>query len=153
MKKLHLKIPPPLVAIVCGMMIWGLSVLLPIHSVDADIRNTIAYTLLGMAGIIDAWALISFRLAKTTIDPRYPHKTSMIVSSGIYKYTRNPMYLGLTFILSALSIWFGARFGLFVVVIFILYINRFQIKPEEDALEKQFGESYLEYKSRVRRWI
>lgn len=153
MRRLHLKIPPPIVALLCGLMIWGLSMMLPLHHVDAEIRNSIAYILLAMAGIIDAWALISFRVAGTTIDPRYPHNTSTIVSTGIYRYTRNPMYLGLVFILSALSIWLGARLGLFVVAAFILYINRFQIKPEEEALQKQFGDSYLAYKARVRRWI
>jgi protein-S-isoprenylcysteine O-methyltransferase Ste14 len=153
MQRLHLKIPPPIVALLCGLMIWGLSIVLPLHHVDAELRNSIAYILLGMAGVIDVWALISFRLAKTTIDPRYPHKTSTIVSTGIYRYTRNPMYLGLAFILSALSIWLGARLGLFVVAAFILYINKFQIEQEEKALEKQFGDSYLTYKARVRRWI
>lgn len=153
MKRLNLKIPPPIVALLCGLMIWGLSMMLPLHHVDAEIRNSIACILLGMAGIIDAWALISFRMARTTIDPRYPHNTSTIVSTGIYRYTRNPMYLGLVFFLSALSIWLGARLGLFVVAAFILYINRFQIKQEEEALQKQFGESYLAYKARVRRWI
>jgi len=153
MTKFHLKIPPPIVALLCGLMIWGLSVVLPLHHVDAELRNSIAYILLGMAGVIDVWALISFRLARTTIDPRYPHTTSTIVSTGIYRYSRNPMYLGLVFMLSALSIWLGARLGLFVVVLFILYINKFQIEPEEKELEKQFGDSYLDYMARVRRWI
>ncbi|NWF35788.1 isoprenylcysteine carboxylmethyltransferase family protein [Mariprofundus sp. KV] len=153
MTKLNLKIPPPIVALLCGLMIWGLSVALPLHHVDAELRNSLAYILLGMAGVIDVWALISFRLARTTIDPRYPHKTSTIVSTGIYRYTRNPMYLGLVFMLSALSIWLGARLGLFAVALFILYINKFQIEPEEKELEIQFGDSYLDYKDRVRRWI
>ena len=63
------------------------------------------------------------------------------------------MYLGLTLILSAISIWLGAKFGMFVVAAFIIYINKFQIEPEEEALEKQFGDSYLEYKASVRRWL
>ncbi|GAV21192.1 hypothetical protein MMIC_P2172 [Mariprofundus micogutta] len=153
MKRFKLKIPPPVVAIVCGLIIWELSIALPSHALDAGIRHMIAYLLLAMAFTIDLWALLSFRRAKTTIDPRYPHKTSTIVSSGIYGYTRNPMYLGLTLILSALSIWLGAKFGLFVVAAFILYMNTFQIEPEEEALEKQFGDVYIRYKSKVRRWI
>jgi protein-S-isoprenylcysteine O-methyltransferase Ste14 len=134
-------------------MIWTLSEALPVHAIDAEIRHGIAYTLFGMAGTIDIWALLSFRKQKTTIDPRYPHKTSSIVIGGIYTHTRNPMYLGLVLILSATSIYFAALFGFFVVAAFILYMNTFQIKPEEEALEKQFGEEYLSYKTRVRRWI
>jgi len=153
MKRLKLKIPPPVVALLCGLLIWALSEVLPAYSRGEEIRHNIAYILLGMAISIDLWALVSFILAKTTIDPRYPHKTSAIVSTGIYSYTRNPMYLGLTLILSALSIWLGAKFGLFAVAGFILYMNNFQIIPEEEHLEKQFGDVYIRYKTSVRRWI
>jgi protein-S-isoprenylcysteine O-methyltransferase Ste14 len=153
LKRLHLRIPPPIVAIICGLIIWKLSEVLPVHAVDAETRHGIAYTLFGMAGTIDIWALLSFRKQKTTIDPRYPHKTSSIVTCGIYSYSRNPMYLGLVLILSATGIYFATFFGFFVIIVFILYINTFQINPEEDALEKQFGEEYLSYKDRVRRWI
>ncbi|OIO74571.1 MAG: isoprenylcysteine carboxyl methyltransferase [Zetaproteobacteria bacterium CG1_02_53_45] len=153
MKRLSLKIPPPLVALLCAVAIWGLSEIFPPHGIGVEIRRSIACILLGMAISIDLWALVSFKLAKTTIDPRYPHKTSAIVSSGIYRYTRNPMYLGLILTLSALSIWLGAKFGLFVVGGFIMYINTFQIIPEEEHLEKKFGDVYIRYKTKVRRWI
>ena len=134
-------------------MIWTLSEVLPAHVIDAEIRHNIAYILFGIAGTIDIWALLSFRKQKTTIDPRYPHKTSSIVTGGIYNHSRNPMYLGLVLILSATGIYFAAFFSFVVVAAFILYMNAFQIKPEEEALEKQFGEEYLSYKARVRRWI
>jgi protein-S-isoprenylcysteine O-methyltransferase Ste14 len=141
------------VAIIFGLIIWGLSNALPAYDLDSDFRLIAALNLLGTAGVVDIWALLSFRKQKTTIDPRYPHKTSSIVTGGIYNYTRNPMYLGLVLILSATSIYFAARLGFFVIAAFILYMNAFQIKPEEEALEKQFGEEYLSYKARVRRWI
>jgi len=152
-EKLKLKIPPPVIALLSGLIIWGVSETIPAYMINGELRQTVALTILGMAGAIDAWALISFRRVKTTIDPRYPHKTSSIVSHGIYAYTRNPMYLGLTLILTALTIYLGSILGFIVVTGFILYINRFQIKAEEEALEKQFGEAYLAYKNRVRRWI
>jgi len=141
------------VAVISGLIIWGLSKALPVDDLNPDIRLTVALALAGSAGVIDMWALLSFRKQQTTIDPRYPHKTSSIVTNGIYNYTRNPMYLGLVLILSATSIYFGARLGLLVVAAFILYMNVFQIMPEEEALEKQFGKTYLSYKARVRRWI
>jgi len=152
-KRLRLKIPPPVVALLFALMIWGLSRYLPQHDLATPIRHGIALLLLAIALCIDIWALISFRRAKTTIDPRYPDRTSTIVTSGIYSYTRNPMYLGLAFMLSAWSLWLAAKFGLFLVAAFILYITKFQIRPEEKALKKQFGESYLRYKASVRRWI
>jgi len=126
---------------------------MPSYDLDSDFRLIAALTLFGMACVIDVWALLSFKKQKTTIDPRYPHKTTSIVTNGIYNYTRNPMYLGLVLILSAISIYFAARFGFFVIVAFILYMSAFQIKPEEEALEKRFGEAYLNYKARVRCWI
>ena len=153
MKFLRLRIPPPIAAVFFGLLIWGLSRLLSAHSLDPEIRQIIAMVLIGMAAAIDIWALFSFRQVKTTIDPRYPHKSSSIVKSGIYRYTRNPMYLGLALILSALSVYLGAKFGFFIVAAFVLYMNEFQIKPEEDVLEKNFGEEYLAYKSKVRRWL
>ncbi|MDQ6997653.1 MAG: isoprenylcysteine carboxylmethyltransferase family protein [Mariprofundus sp.] len=153
MKILRLKIPPPAVAIVFGLMIWGLSNTFSVEVVDADLRQIIALMLLAVAGTIDVWALLSFRFAKTTIDPRYPHKTSAIVSHGIYQFTRNPMYLGLVLILTSLSIYLGAALGIFVLLGFIVYMNKFQIEAEEEHLEQQFGEHYLTYKNHVRRWI
>jgi len=153
MKKLSLKIPPPIVGVVFGVMIWALSQSLSIQFLDAESRKIIAMVLLGIAGTIDVWAIVSFKSAKTTIDPRYPHKTSAIVSSGIYQFTRNPMYLGLALILTSLSIYLSTLLGLLCVIAFILYMNRFQIDAEEEHLEQQFGEIYLNYKNSVRRWL
>jgi len=153
MKKLRLKIPPPIVGIAFGAMIWSLSENLSIQFMDQESRQIIALLLLGIAGTIDVWAILSFRAAKTTIDPRYPHKTSAIVSNGIYQFTRNPMYLGLALILTSLSIYLSTLLGLLCVIVFIFYMNRFQIEAEEEHLEQQFGELYLNYKNSVRRWI
>ena len=153
MEKLNLKIPPVPVAIICGVIIWAFAAFVGTHSLGVEIRQSIALLLLSMAVLIDLGALLIFLRAKTTIDPRYPHKTSTMVTTGIYRFSRNPMYLGLALLLAALSLWLGARFGLFVVAAFILYMNRFQIEPEEQALEMQFGETYLNYKNSVRRWI
>ncbi len=153
MKKLRLKIPPPIVGIAFGGVIWLLSENLAAPFMDQEISQIIALILLGIAGTIDVWAILSFRAAQTTIDPRYPHKTSTIVSSGIYQFTRNPMYLGLVLILTSLSIYLGTLLGLLCVLGFILYMNRFQIEAEEEHLEEQFGELYLSYKNSVRRWI
>jgi len=152
-KKLRLKIPPPIVGFVFAMLIWLLSENLSVPFMDVESRRIVAMMLLGVAATIDVWAMLSFRSAKTTIDPRYPQNSSTIVSSGVYQFTRNPMYLGLVFILTALSVYLGTPLGLFCVVGFILYINTFQIAAEEEALAQKFGALYLNYKKSVRRWV
>ncbi|ATX81644.1 Protein-S-isoprenylcysteine O-methyltransferase Ste14 [Mariprofundus ferrinatatus] len=153
MERLKLKVPPLPIAIICGLMIWGLSVFIGTHSMGIEIRRIIAIVLLIAAATVDLAALITLLRNKTTVDPRYPEKSSSVVTTGIYRFSRNPMYLGLALLLTSLSLWLGVRFGLFVVMGFILYMNRFQIEPEEQALEKQFGERYINYKSTVRRWL
>ena len=77
----------------------------------------------------------------------------MLITEGMYRYSRNPMYLGLLLLIIAATIWFGTWFGIIISVFFILLINILQIIPEEEALLQIFGEEYLEYKKKVRRWI
>jgi protein-S-isoprenylcysteine O-methyltransferase Ste14 len=101
----------------------------------------------GLAGIL------SFRLAKTTVKPETPEKASTLVQTGIYKITRNPMYVGLVCVLIAWAAWLGSVYSLSVVVVFILYINRFQILAEERALIELFGHKYIDYCLKVRRWL
>ena len=107
--------------------------------------------LLGL-GIMLAGA-IQFRLHKTTLDPRYPERTQQIVTSGIYRITRNPMYLGMAIMLIGLSSWWLHLPGYALALAFCVYINRFQIKPEERFLLAQFGNSYSDYQQKTRRWI
>ncbi|PIP02984.1 MAG: isoprenylcysteine carboxyl methyltransferase [Zetaproteobacteria bacterium CG12_big_fil_rev_8_21_14_0_65_54_13] len=153
MQRLRLKIPPPLVAMLCGLLIWALAELLPVQTAGTALRQMLALFLLALAIGIDMAALIHFRKAGTSIDPRYPHKTTMIVGHGIYARTRNPMYLGLVLILSSLGLWLGSIAALPVIVIFICYMNYFQIAAEEEHLSRRFGDAYRAYKARVRRWI
>lgn len=153
MKRLRLKIPPPLVAMLSGLMIWQLHALLPVYAGAAEIRQVLAIGLLIIAAAIDLSAIISFRRARTTIDPRYPHKCSTIVTGGIYARTRNPMYLGLVLILISMIIWLGTPFGLVILAAFILYMKHFQISAEEEILAARFGDDYPDYKARVRRWL
>ena len=148
-----LKIPPLLQLIICILLIWLLSELLPVVAMDNLLRHSLAGTLAGLAFAIAAAGIISFHMAGTTVDPRYPEKASMLVTNGIYKLTRNPMYLALTLLLTGYCIYLGTAFGLFIVAAFIHHITKFQIIPEEEALERQFGEAFLDYKARVRRWI
>jgi protein-S-isoprenylcysteine O-methyltransferase Ste14 len=112
------------------------------------------YIYVAVVGVlIPLVGLWEFRKAKTTIDPTKPEKTTNLVSNGIYRFTRNPMYLGMQFIIIAAVLKFTNYLGFIALPCFILYITQFQIKPEERIIEGIFGEEYIQYKKKVRRWF
>lgn len=106
-----------------------------------------------LAMIVAALGPWEFYKFKTTVDPRHLNKTSMLVTSGIYRYSRNPMYLSLVLFLFSEILWLGNWLGIVGIVIFVTYLNLGQIKREEAALAEKFGKTYLAYKQWVRRWI
>jgi protein-S-isoprenylcysteine O-methyltransferase Ste14 len=106
---------------------------------------------LGVATAIQG--VIEFRRARTTVDPRDPRKSTAIVTSGIYRFTRNPMYLGFLLVLVSWSVYLSNLCAAVGPVLFILYMNRFQIEPEERILSARFGEVYDAYKAAARRWL
>ena len=106
-----------------------------------------------VGAILSILGVASFRRAKTTVNPMKPESSSSLVISGIYRLTRNPMYLGLLLILLGWAVYLSNALALALVPGFVLYMNLFQIKPEERALESRFGPAFAEYRARVRRWI
>lgn len=96
---------------------------------------------------------IRFRRANTTVNPLKPQAASSLVTAGIYRYTRNPMYLGLLFLLVAWAVLLSSPFALLGPVAFVTYISRFQIVPEERVLAALFGAEYAAYQAGVRRWL
>lgn len=153
MKWLELKIPPPAVAALIAAAMWGLSMILPLLVLPALARVATAIAL-ALAGVCFTLSgVFSFRRAKTTVNPMKPAAAASLVKSGIYKLTRNPMYLGLLFVLVAWAIWLSCAWALLGPIGFVLYINRFQIAPEERVLSTLFGADYATYRSRVRRWL
>ncbi len=98
-------------------------------------------------------AILNFRTHETTVNPLEPSKTSALVTSGIYSITRNPMYVGMLFLLLAWDFWLGDLSSLISVPVFVFTMTKFQIKPEEDALTQLFGDPYRQYKNRVNRWL
>ena len=145
------KIPPPIVTMICGLIIYFSR---PLFSEKIYIYNniiSITFFFLGVAFLV--LALSSFKKQKTTISPLRPEKASALVTSNVFKYSRNPMYLGMLFILVSLSIRYNIIGGIITIPIFIFFITKFQIKPEEVQMEKLFGEKYVLYKKRTRMWI
>ena len=153
MNALEHKVPPPLVAVAVGLIMWGLS-LLGMGALPRNHLSTGAAIVIAVLGVAAAvFGNVSFRRAKTTVNPFKPETASSLVTSGIYRVTRNPMYLGMLLVLVGWAVFLANGLAVIAIALFPAYITRFQIKPEERALMALFGEQYASYSSRVRRWI
>jgi protein-S-isoprenylcysteine O-methyltransferase Ste14 len=152
-KFLELKIPPPAVALLVAIAMWGLAPPLSLLAVPTQIRVAFALLLavLGLGVAISGVA--SFRRARTTITPLKPESASALVTSGVYRFTRNPMYLGLTVVLLGWALFLASAWALLGPLLYVAYITRFQIIPEERALLSLFGKHFSDYQQRVRRWL
>ena len=149
-KYLKTKIPPPIVTLLCIGIIYLFENKIE-YSQPYFKAIGIIFLILGF--IIIFLAVLKFIKIKTTVDPTRPHKTSNLVISGIYKITRNPMYLGMLFLIMAYTIYTNNVVGSITIPIFIFYINKFQIEPEEIEMRKKFGESFENYCKKVNRWL
>jgi protein-S-isoprenylcysteine O-methyltransferase Ste14 len=153
MQVLELKIPPPAALLVIAGAMWAVSLAGLSLGLRDPIRIVVAGTIALIGASIDLFSAISFRRAKTTVNPMKPEKTSALVTSGAYRFSRNPMYVGLVFLLVAWAVFLSSAWALAGPLVFVLYINRFQIAPEERVLTATFGTAYSAYKSSVRRWL
>ena len=153
MLSLELRVPPLVVvavtAALMGLVAWAVPV--------AEFRFTppmaLAGALAGLGAAITLAGVIAFRRARTTVNPTTPQASSAVVSTGIYRLTRNPMYLGFLLALVGWSLALGTLLALAPVAGYVAYMNRFQIEPEERALRAKFGAEYEDYLRRVRRWF
>jgi len=153
MQALELKIPPPVVALIVVASMWLLAHAAPTLDMPTTLRVACA-TVIGLVGAaIGVAGKVGFRRAGTTANPMKPEKASALVTGGIYRLTRNPMYLSLLLLLVAWAVWLASGWALLGPPAFVLYIGRFQITPEERALSAMFGADYAAYKLRVRRWL
>ena len=151
--QLELKIPPPAVTAAAAAVMWAISWLTPGVDIPMSVRLVVSIAL-GAAGLVmGAASVLLFLRTRTTVKPERPDRASSLVISGMYRFTRNPMYLGLLFVLTAWAVFLSSAWALLGAAGFVLYMNRFQIAPEERALAKLFGSEYAAYKARVRRWV
>jgi protein-S-isoprenylcysteine O-methyltransferase Ste14 len=153
MSSLELKIPPPVVALLFGLLMWLGSSLGGTANVSFRYRIGTAVVITSIGAVFGFAGMASFVSAKTTMNPTKPHATSSLVTNGVFRFTRNPMYLSLALYLVAWAVYLSSWLALLLVPAFVLYINQFQIKPEEQALSALFGPEYASYKARVRRWL
>ena len=147
------RLPPPLLLAICMLCVWlGYRAA---GGSDAGLWETgawgVPYMLFGLAVII--LGVIQFRIKKTTVNPLDPKQASSLVAGGVFAYTRNPMYLGMALILLGQIISLGWPPGFLFLLIFVLYIQFFQIRPEERAMRNLFGEAFDRYCREVRRWL
>lgn len=153
MSALELKVPPLVVLAFVAALMWLGSQAAPAAGFPVPARQALA---LGLAavGIGTAVAgVASFRIAKTTVNPLHPAAASALVTSGVYQLTRNPMYLGALILLIGWAAFLQNALGFFLLPSFVLYLNRFQIGPEEKALTALFAPEFAAYCARVRRWL
>ena len=153
MSKLELKIPPVVVWIATGLLMWVGARLANNLGISWPHRQGIALGLICVATVIAALGGIAFRRAGTTVNPLHPENASDLVVGGIYRLTRNPMYLGMLLMLVGWAIWLGNVVPWLLLPGFVAYMNRFQIIPEERALTSMFGKEFALYRARVRRWL
>jgi len=153
MQVLELKVPPVVVTLAAALLMWGLTRLAPPLETGVPWRFGVAACLFGAGLAVGLAGVVSIRRARTTVNPVRPDSASALVSTGIYGYSRNPMYLGLLLGLLGWAAWLGQLLTLPVLPGFVLYMNRFQIRPEERALRQLFGEQFERYCGQVGRWL
>ena len=153
MSALELKIPPVLITSLFALLMWLVSRLTPAIPISPALKIIFLLIFAGLGAYVGLAAVASFGKANTTVNPLTPESISSLVVSGIFNRSRNPMYLALLLALTGWGLYLANIFSLLMAVGFVLYMNRFQIQPEECALEEIFGSEFNDYKKRVRRWI
>jgi protein-S-isoprenylcysteine O-methyltransferase Ste14 len=153
MHALELRIPPPVVALLIGCAMWWLAAFLPTVPLPDGPRRLAALVVFGVGLGFDLAGLVAFFKAGTTINPLSPRRTTALVTGGVYRFTRNPMYVGLALVLVAWAVLQSSVPAFLGPVAFVLYITRFQIAPEERVLSQVFGEEFRRYAARVPRWL
>jgi protein-S-isoprenylcysteine O-methyltransferase Ste14 len=153
MMRPHVRIPPLVIVVVAALLMWLSAWLLPWMRVrfDGQIAAAVALAVAGV--LLSATGVVAFRRARTTVNPLTPDAASSLVVSGIYRFTRNPMYLGFAVILLGWAVFLAHPIAVLVLPGFAACMNHFQIGPEEQALEARFGDEFRAYAARVRRWI
>ena len=152
MPSLESKVPPPALVVVMAAFMWLLSRATPSLHVDVPWHNWLAIVLVSVGFLTGLSGVVTFRIAKTTVDPTKP-RASSLVTWGVYTFSRNPMYLGGLIMLLGWAVFLSNALGFLCLPLYVLYINRFQIAPEERVLTSLFGETYAAYQVRTRRWL
>ena len=153
LQTLELRVPPVLVAAVFAGAMWFVTSRLPGLGLLLPARVAVGLLLAGVGAAVGLAGVAAFRRRRTTVNPTRPEAAAALVSESIYRYTRNPMYLGLALGLAGWAWWLSNAVALALVAGFVAWLDRLQIVPEERALRRKFGTEFDRYAARVRRWI
>jgi protein-S-isoprenylcysteine O-methyltransferase Ste14 len=153
MRRLECLIPPPLVALIVALAMWGAAQAIAPLALPHEWTERAAAAI-GAAGVaLAASGVLAFRRAGANIDPHRIDKGEALVTDGVYRFTRNPMYLGLTLVLIGYAVYLARPVELLGPALIVLYLTRFQIQPEERAMRAKFGAAYVTYTAATRRWL
>ncbi len=150
-KGASVKFPPPLIFLFLMLAAFGAHYIWPID-IDGSLGLEyagVAVAILGLGVVI--LASRSFKRVETNIEPWKP--TTTIISTGIFAYSRNPIYVAFCLVTIGVGIFLNSIWVLFSVIPSAILVYYIAIKKEETYLEEKFGEEYLLYKSNVRRWL
>ena len=151
---MHVKIPPPIQTLIAALIMLAVDYFFPVDLYPFEEGAILVVGTLCLIGVLLLLpAAFSFWKNKTTVNPLVPEKATVLVVEGVYKYTRNPMYLGMAAILSACGVCLSNPLNFLVLGLYMYVMTLIQIRPEERALEKLFEEQFVEYSQRVRRWL
>jgi protein-S-isoprenylcysteine O-methyltransferase Ste14 len=153
MKSLDARIPPLVLVVAAAVLMWIAARFVPVFTFPVPARGLVSLVLGALGMLVAAAGILEFRRARTTVNPMTPGAASALVVRGVFRISRNPMYLGFALILLGWAVFLQSATAFVVLVAFIVYIDRFQIRPEEQALEKTFGVTFRDYARRVRRWL
>ena len=147
------RLPPLATAPLVALLMWLVARGTPSWSIEFTGRRAVAWALLAAAVAVGVAGLAAFRRARTTVNPLRPERASTLVTAGIYRHTRNPMYLALAIALLAWGLFLGHAVAPFGLAAFVAWMTHYQIKAEERALVSLFGEEFSRYCREVRRWL
>lgn len=152
MTALELRIPPVALTLIFATFMAILADYVPV-AVFLPARLAIAVALVVAGAAVALSGVVAFRHQKTTVNPFTPEQSSSLVATGIYRLSRNPMYLGFLLALTGWCVYLANWTSALLLPAFVAYMNRFQIQPEERALAKRYGQDFLTYSKSVRRWL
>ena len=153
MNTLELKVPPLVLVLVLAGAMWFAAMQLPSLAITLSWRQGLAVTISGVGILLILAGGYAFQKAKTTVNPTTPAAASSVVTSGVYRFSRNPMYVGFLLALIGWATFLSHTLPFLLLPVYVAYMNRFQISPEERALSAKFGDEYEAYKQAVCRWL
>lgn len=149
---LELRIPPAALVIIFGAGMAAIAYAIP-APLDIPGKTSVAIVLVLMGALVALAGVMAFRRHKTTVNPLAPEQSTSLVATGVYRFSRNPMYLGFLLVLIGWCVYLASWASTLMLPAFMVYMNRFQIQPEERALANKFGQQFSRYSNSVRRWL